>query len=67
MDIVIPRFTRTYGPTMLPDDTKAIFPSLLAEPLPRKLLFLRAGEPRYDIKSGVERIINILRHEEENR
>lgn len=24
MDIVIPRFTRSYGPTMLPDDTKAI-------------------------------------------
>ena len=24
MDIVIPRFTRSYGPTMLPGDTKAI-------------------------------------------
>lgn len=24
IDIVIPRFTRSYGPTMLPDDTKAI-------------------------------------------
>lgn len=60
LDVVIPRFTRSYGPTMLPTDTKAISQFILKGVAGEDIVLKSAGTQFYSYQYMADSVSGLL-------
>ena len=60
MDIVVPRFTRTYGPTMLMSDTKAISQFIKKGVMGENIVLKSVGEQYYSYQYVADSVSGLL-------
>ncbi len=60
LDVVIPRFTRTYGPTMLPSDTKAISQFIKKGAAGEDIVLKSAGTQYYSYQYMADSVSGLL-------
>ena len=60
LDVVIPRFTRSYGPTMLPNDTKAISQFIKKAVLGEDIVLKSAGLQKYSYTYVMDAVSGLL-------
>ena len=60
MDVVIPRLTRTYGPTMLMNDTKAISQFIINALLGKDIVLKSSGEQYYSYQYVADSVAGLL-------
>ena len=60
LDVVIPRFTRTYGPTMLPTDSKAVSQFILRGVAGQDIVLKSAGTQYYSYTYAADAVSGLL-------
>lgn len=70
LDVVIPRLTRSYGPTMQPDDSKAVSQFIKRGVCGEDVILKSAGEQYYSytyVSDAVSGLLTVLLHGERGR